>query len=215
MSLSPEIVDILISFAVALVMYGLGLSLSRQDYLSLIAKPKPILVGLFGQMLVLPSMMMVLMSLLPISPEYKIGFVILAACPGGSTSGLITFLLGGEVAMSLSLTVANSLLALVTIPFLVNLAFLIFGHEIVDITMPFAQTMAHIFLVTVVPVFLGGLSRKLLKENRDRIHRPLKIAMILILSVVFTIKFFAAEHKGGAGIGREELSLLLPLTCLV
>lgn len=212
MSWSPEIVDVLISGAVALVMYGLGLSLSRQDYLSLVAKPKPVLVGLFGQMLALPLMMIGLMLLLPISPEYKIGFVILAACPGGSTSGLITFLLGGEVAMSLSLTVANSLLALATIPFLVNLAFLVFGHQEVYIEMPLARSMAHIFLVTIVPVFLGGVTRKLIKQGREKLQRPLKIAMIIILSVVFTIKFFAGEHSGGAGILKDELLLLLPLS---
>lgn len=209
-----DLIDVLLAGAVGLVMFVLGLSLTRQDYLNLALHPKPILVGLLGQLVMLPMIAMGLVFTFPISSAFKVGFIILSVCPGGTTSGVITYLLRGNVAMSLSLTVLNSLISLFTIPLVIALALRIFHLPEVALVMPMGEMMSHIFLVTILPVILGMFVRRMWAAFSMKIRLPLKRLMLVMLAFVFVVKFFAPDTRGGADLENSELLLLFPLAVL-
>lgn len=209
-----NLIDVLLAGAVGLVMFVLGLSLTRQDYLDLVLHPKPILVGLFGQIILLPVVALGLVALFPIPSAFKVGFIILSVCPGGTTSGVITYLLRGNVAMSLSLTVLNSLISLLTIPLIISVALRIFHLPEVTVVMPMGEMMSHIFLVTILPVLLGMAVRRGWSDLSMKLQLPLKGVMLVILAFVFGIKFFASGNQGGAELEDSEMFLLFPMAVL-
>ncbi|MDO4695456.1 bile acid:sodium symporter family protein [Porphyromonas sp.] len=209
-----NLIDLLLSGVVGLVMFVLGLSLTRQDYLDLVFHPKPILVGLLGQIVMLPLVVFLFVTFLPISSAFKVGFILLSACPGGTTSGIITYLLRGNVAMSLSLTVLNSIISLFTIPAVISLALHFFHMPDMEVVMPMGEMMSHIFLLTIVPVVLGMIVRKMRSQLSLRLQVPLKLVVLLLLAFVFGVKFFAGESHGGAALERSEMVILFPLAVL-
>lgn len=209
-----DLIDVLLTGAVGLVMFVLGLSLTRQDYLDLVLHPKPILVGLLGQIVLLPIVALGLVFLFPIPSAFKVGFVILSVCPGGTTSGVITYLLRGNVAMSLSLTVLNSLISFFTIPAIISLALKLFHLPEVTVVMPMGQMMSHIFLVTILPVLLGMAVRRGWSDLSLKLQLPLKGVMLLVLAFVFGVKFFASGNQGGAELEHSEMLLLFPMAIL-
>jgi bile acid:Na+ symporter, BASS family len=112
--------EILLPVALAVIMLGMGLSLVTGDFKRILVHPKAILIGLFNQLILLPLLGFGLMYLFPIKPEYAVGIILLAACPGGPTSNLIAYLGRGDGALSISLTAFSSLVTIITIPFIVN-----------------------------------------------------------------------------------------------
>lgn len=205
------VVDVLLSIVVALVMLVLGLSLRYKDYVVLVRHPWPVVIGLAGQMLILPLVAIGFVTLLPISPAFKVGFVILSVCPGGTTSGMITYLLRGSVALSLSLTVLNSVIALATIPLAVSTCLRVYDLPDVEIVMPVSDMVCRLIVLTILPVVVGMLLGTLWSEACQRIQVPLKRLMLVLLASVFALKFFAAEGQGGAGLEVTEGIGLLPL----
>ena len=148
LSLSPAFfVDLSVGSVLALVMFGVGLSLSLSDFMRVVRHPQAFFTALTVQMIALPSIAFVLTAVLPIPVEMKIGFIILAASPGGATSGFLTYLWRGNVALSLSLTAVNSALTLFSIPIIVNLALQLYLGKSTDLHLPFWETVGHIFLL--------------------------------------------------------------------
>ena len=117
-----QIIDILVSTVLGLIMFGIGLSLKISDFTNIAKYPKAFSLALASQMIALPLIAFLVASVANVPNEIKVGLVILAASPGGATSGFITHLFHGNVALSLSLTSINSFLTLFSIPFVVNLA---------------------------------------------------------------------------------------------
>jgi BASS family bile acid:Na+ symporter len=136
--------------------------------------------------------------------------MILAACPGGTTSGLVTYLFRGNVALSVSLTIINSLLTIFTIPIIVNFSLDYYLHQKVSISLPLIDTVIHIFIITILPAIAGLYLKRIYPEFSAFLQKYLKYLLIILLAAVYSVKFFADIATGGSGITRVEVFEILP-----
>ncbi len=200
---------ILMPIAIALIMFGIGINLKFRDFGQIFIKPKAVLTGLFAQMVVLPLFAFGLNYFWDISPVLKVGFILIAACPGGTTSNMVTLFLRGRLALSVTLTAFNSFLILFTIPAIVNLALLVYlGHQ-EQIQLPFDTTIKEIFLAVLLPTILGMLMKEFKPAWSTKLRTPLNYAMTLFLLLVFLgIVFF--ENNGSDKNILHYTNLFLP-----
>ena len=203
-------IDVLISVVLAAIMFGLGLSLTFSNFKNIIKFPRAFFVGLASQMIALPAIAFVLLLFSDIPGPYKVGIMILAVCPGGTTSGFVAYLFRGNVALSISLTVINSFLTLFTIPIVVNFSLQYFLHQEAEIHLPFLESVTQIFLITLLPAMLGLFVRRTKPRFATSIQKYLKYILIALLALVYTIKFFAGDQYGGSGITIDEVWVILP-----
>lgn len=195
-AMTSHVVDTLVSTVLGLVMFGVGLSLKGSDFRRVFRYPKELIVALGSQMIFLPIIAFILTLLHPsLPPAIKTGFIILAASPGGATSGFITYLFRGNVALSLSLTTINSILTLFSIPLIVNWALDHFMGAHVELHLPFWDTVRHIFAITIVPAAIGILLRRKRPDWADSIQRPARYIMLLLLLIVFLKDFCGGKAR--------------------
>ena len=147
--------QVVLPIALAIMMLVMGLSLRPEHFKRVIQHPGLVLVGLLLQWLLLPAVALLLIWLLPLPAEVMVGLVILAACPGGATSNIISHLSGGDAALSVTLTAVISLLAPLTVPLWVNTQLDWLALDAVNIHLPWAKAVMPLVVVTVVPLLLG------------------------------------------------------------
>ncbi|MCS6929906.1 MAG: bile acid:sodium symporter family protein [Saprospiraceae bacterium] len=206
-----QIVDLAVSAVLALIMFGVGLTLTVDDFIRIVRYPRAFFSALSAQMLGLPILAFLINLLAPLSPALKVGFLILSASPGGATSGFLTYLWRGNVALSLSLTATNSFLTLFTIPIVVNAALLFFLGRSTDLHLPFWDTVRQVFFITIVPAATGLVVRRYYPLFAQRVSRPARYVMLTLLAVVFFIKMFASEQYGGAGLTLHDFLTITPV----
>jgi BASS family bile acid:Na+ symporter len=114
--------QIILPLVLALIMFGMGLSLTKQDFLELGKEPKPIAIGLFGQLLILPLLAYAIAVFFDLSEHLAVGIMILAACPGGTSSNILSHLARANLALSVSLTAVTTLICVVTTPLIISFA---------------------------------------------------------------------------------------------
>jgi bile acid:Na+ symporter, BASS family len=214
-ALHMKFIDILITSILAFIMLSVGLSLSWKQFVVTFTRPRAFAVGLILQMVFLPVLAFLVVAFSGLPVEYKLGILILAACPGGMTSTFITYLLNANTALAISLTVINSFIALLSVPIIVNLGLQIFMHTGADLSLPFWPTVQQIFLITILPVFVGVLFRRLNPEFAVKTENSLKWVTVALLGILFAIKFFATEAQGGTGITVGEVAVILPFSVIV
>jgi len=197
----------------AIITMGMGLSVTLSDFRNLFLRPRALSIGLVSQMLLLPLIAFLIAALTNLDPFFKVGLVIIAACPGGATSNLITYILTGNVALSISLTVINSLITLLTIPLLVNLGLETFLHQNAEIHLPVWNTIFKIFLLTILPAYTGILIRNKYPVFAERLNRPLKIILPLILLLMYLGVMFIDQGTENGNM-KHYFSLLLPTLLL-
>lgn len=206
--------DLILPIAIGIISFGIGTSLKFADFKQIFIKPKAMLSGLAGQMLVLPAIAFLIIAFWPIDPVYKVGFILIAACPGGSMSNFISFVLKGRVALSVSLTAFNSIFIIFTIPLLVNLAASVFTNTAQGIELSVGRTFGEIFFSVVLPV-LGGIIFNELTPKRitEKMQKPIKItAIVMLLLMVATVLFFG--HNNTAEKILNNMHLMIPLVIL-
>jgi BASS family bile acid:Na+ symporter len=196
-----------------LIMWGMGLSLSLRNFVNVLRFPKAILVGLVAQMVVLPILAWMLAKAFHLPPAYAVGLMVVASCPGGATAGLISHLLKANVALSMTLTTVNSLLCVVTIPWLVDWSLEVFMAQNMLISLPFWQTVKEIALLTLLPAGVGLWLRSRYPAFADNADKPLRYLMPLMLVVAF-VGVATAEHSGTDQV-LSFVGDLLPPTLLL
>jgi BASS family bile acid:Na+ symporter len=150
-----------------------------------------------------------------LSLPVKVGLIILASCPGGTTSGLLTYYFKGNVALSITFTSINSILTLFTIPFIVNLSLLFYYGKATLIHLSYLETIIQIFAITIIPALIGVLIRTYKPVFALKAQRPVKVLLTIALAIVFIILFFAGNEKGGTGITSKEVLNILPYALLL
>lgn len=168
---SNLLTTVLLPLALAIVMLGMGLGLMPADFRRVTRQPKAVAVGLVCQMVLLPLLGVVLALLIPMQPTIAVGLIILAACPGGPSSNLMTYLARGDVALSVTLTAMSSLLTVFTIPVIGNLALQHFMGQQSAIALPIGSTMLQIFLITLLPIGIGMTLRQQFPNTSRRLER--------------------------------------------
>ena len=183
-----EIVTTIAPFALALIMFGLGLGLTTTDFSRVLKNPKDFFVGFFSQLILLPIVALGLVFLLNLPTTIAVGLMIIAAAPGGVTSNILTKFANGDVALSVTLTAVTSLVSILTVPFVVINSANIIGVSISsDISITnIALKMA---LVVTVPVLFGMIIRKLFTN-----FILSKVNLIDKLSGILFIIVFAAIY---------------------
>lgn len=169
--------------ALAIIMFGLGLSLTVQDFVRVARWPKAAVLALACQLFILPALAFVLVLLFDLPATLAVGMMLLAAAPGGTTANLFSFLAGGDVALNVTLTAINTVLAVVTIPVVVNLSALYFAGESSDLRLPPGEVVPIIAIV-LVPIVLGMIVRSRYTGFAERMQRPVKIGSALVLAFV-------------------------------
>lgn len=167
-----------------MIMLAMGLGLVVDDFRRIFEKPKAVLVGLAGQLLLLPVLGFGVAFAFGLRPELAVGLVLLTACPGGAHSNLYASLARADVALSVTLTAVSGFITIVTIPPLVSLATTVFaaGGEVPEL--PILHTMGQIFVVMAIPVVLGMWIRARSERWARRVEKVVKVFAIILLALI-------------------------------
>ncbi|WP_127507621.1 bile acid:sodium symporter family protein [Actinoplanes solisilvae] len=169
--------------ALGIIMLGLGLGLTVADFRRVLSFPKAALIALGCQVLLLPALCFGLVVALDLAPALAVGMMLLAASPGGTTANLYSHLFGGHVALNVTLTAINSVLAVVTLPIVVNLSAAHFLGDAGSLGLQFDKVL-QVFAIVLVPVAIGMLVRARFPQLADRLTKPVKILSVVVLVAV-------------------------------
>ena len=185
------IVTTIAPVALALLMLGLGASLTFQDFLRIVKKPKDFFIGFVCQLIILPLVAYSLIIILKVPIELALGVMLIAAAPGGVTSNVLTKFADGDVALSISLTAFMSLISIVSVPFIVFQSIDLLNIDYVEKEISLIGISLKMFFVVTVPVILGMIIRKFAGEfiyrNVKNIQR-VSITLFLIIFVAIYIE---------------------------
>ncbi|MEM6956899.1 MAG: bile acid:sodium symporter family protein [Myxococcota bacterium] len=175
---------VVLPLALFIIMWGLGLSLTPAEFKRGLKRPGPVVVGAFGQLVLLPALGFAVAFATGLQGELAVGLVILALCPGGVTSNLLSFLAKGDLALSITLTAISSVLTPFTVPLLANVAFSQFGLDPQEVALPVGKTMLTLVAITILPVALGMLIRNKRPKLAGAAERPIRIFSALFLALI-------------------------------
>lgn len=170
--------------ALSIIMMGMGLSLTLDDFKRVLKYPLAVFIGFLNQIVLLPLIAYVLIILLKVDSNIAIGVMILAACPGGSTSNLLTHLAKGDTALSVTLTAVNSLITIVTIPLITNFALTEFMSEATVIDAPVDKIAGSLVVVIAIPLAIGMLIKRYTPTLAAKMYQPVRIASAIVLILV-------------------------------
>lgn len=214
-----EIADIfqtmIVPFGLFLIMMGLGLTLSIEDILRVLIMPKAVLIGLSGQLILLPIIAFAIAFVLSPPPVIAIGLIILSACPGGITSNAYVFASRGDIALSVTLTSIASMFTVVTMPLLTWMAFNTFSEAGQMVDIPITNMMRSLAQLTVLPIILGMLTRKFLPEFAQLMVEPVrKIAIAILIMVIVGNTWFSIDTLKQYFMQAAVAALALNLICM-
>ena len=180
-----EIAKTIAPICLAIIMFGLGLGLTISDFTRVVKNPKDFIVGFISQVILLPIIALILISIITLPLEIAVGVMIIAAAPGGVTSNILTKFADGDVALSVSLTAVVSLLSILTVPFIVFNSANFLGLEITkEISM--INIAVKMFFVVTVPVIFGMIVRSLMSDfiiSKTLIIQRLSVILFLIVFI--------------------------------
>lgn len=207
---------VLLPLALAIVMLGMGLSLLPEDFKRITRYPKAVAVGTVCQILLLPLIGALITLVVPMQPEIAVGLIVLAVCPGGPSSNLVTYLAKGDVALSVTLTAVSSIITVFTIPLFTNLALQYFLGKSAAIALPIGSTMLQIFLITLLPTAIGMAIRHQFPDTARRIEKQMSRLSVGLLALIIVLLLVREGSKlpgflVQVGIGVVLLNLLATL----
>jgi BASS family bile acid:Na+ symporter len=189
--------------ALALIMFGLGLSLTLADFRRLLGHPKAVVLALVLQAMVLPAICYGLIVGLGVAPVYAVGLMLLAASPGGVSANLFSHLFGGNVAMNISLTAINTVLSIVSLPLIANFAIDTFAKNGQVVPMQTGKVI-EVIVIVLIPVAIGMLVKSRAPGFAVRMDKPMKrfsMAVLALLAVIAIAKEWTAISSSFASIG--------------
>ena len=211
-----EIVTNIAPIALAIIMLGLGASLTVDDFLRVVQNPKDFFIGFICQLIVLPIVAYLLIITLGVPIEMALGVMLIAAAPGGVTSNVLTKFAEGDVALSISLTAVMSLLSIITVPFIVINSINLFDITYVEREITMVSISLKMFFVVTVPVIIGMIIRHF---TGDLVIRNLKFIQrfsIALFLLVFAAIYIEEWDKIVSFLTRAGLiALILNVTMMV
>ncbi|NKS85376.1 bile acid:sodium symporter family protein [Rhodococcus hoagii] len=198
--------------ALAIIMFGLGLSLTTADFARVARHPRVVTIALACQLLILPAIAFGLVLLFDLPPLLAVGMMVLAASPGGTTANLFSHLYRGDVALNITLTAVNSVIAVVTLPIVTNFALGYFDPDTgTSMGLQFGKVL-QVFAIVLIPVAVGMFVRTRWTDFAHRMDKPVRIAsaVVLVLVIIGTI---AAENEN-VGSYLADVGLITTLFCL-
>lgn len=188
--------DLMLPISLGIIMLGMGLSLTPADFRRVAIYPKAAAIGIINQIIILPLVGFLLLMLIPMrTPELAVGIMILAACPGGPTSNLITHISRGDTALSITLTAISSLIVVITIPLIVNFSLAHFLEVGEYVPLPVLKTMISVLIITLVPVTIGMFIRAKAAAFAAKMSKPVKIASGALLFIIIIAAILADKEN--------------------
>ena len=211
---ADPLLTLFLPIALGIIMLGLGLSLTLADFARVVKFPKPVLIGLACQLLLLPLVCFFLAKTFGLAPALAVGLMLLAASPGGTTANLYSHLAHGDVALNITLTAVNSVIAVLTMPLIVNLSLAYFMEGDQALPLQFTKVV-QVLVIVLGPVAIGIWIRSRFPGFAERMEKPVKIIsalfllIIIILAVVKDWQTFVdyAPLVGGAALAFNLISL--------
>lgn len=201
---------VLLPLSLAIIMLGMGMTLVPADFTRIGKYPKAALIGFVNQLIFLPIIGFALAVAFDLEPIMAVGLMILAACPGGATSNLITQVCRGNIALSVTLTAIASFISILTIPFILSYALEYFGTgEGVTISLPIVDTILQIMVITVIPISIGMVIRNRKPQFAARMEKPMRTASTVIFILVFIAVMAANFDLIGDAMRRVGVVTLL------
>lgn len=177
------LITIFLPLALAVVMAGLGLELTPNDFKRVSKHPKAVFIALFCQLVVLTTIAFFICKLMNLPPLLAVGLMLLAASPGGPTANLFSYLYKGDIALNITLTAVNSVIAAFTLPLIVNFAIQHFMQDGQQVGLQFTKVL-QVFLIIIIPVTLGMLVRHFSPQTADQLNKPVRIFAVVFLIVI-------------------------------
>ncbi|MCE2497343.1 MAG: bile acid:sodium symporter family protein [Flavobacteriales bacterium] len=214
---SNVLTAVFLPLALGVIMLGMGMTLTLNDFKRVVVYPKAVALGLVNQLLLLPIIAYGAIWIFGLQAELAVGLMILAACPGGATSNLISHLAKGDVALSITLTAISSLVTVISIPLITNWAIVHFMPNGAEMQLDVTKTVISVIVITVVPVSIGMILHRYKPGFCGRMEKPVKImsAVFLFLIIVAAIlkekeniiDFFAQAGPAALALNVAMLSL--------
>ena len=195
--------------ALAIIMFGLGLDLTLADFRRVGKHPKAVVIALACQLALLPLICFGLVVLFDLPALLGIGMLLLAASPGGTTANLFSHLFRGDVALNISLTAVNSIIAIATLPVITNLAISYYDRND-DVSMPFIEVV-KVFVIVLVPVAIGMVVRAHQQSFAQAMDRPVRIGSAIILAVL--VLGILLDERDSVGGYIADVGLVAALFC--
>lgn len=190
--------SVILPASLFIIMLGMGLSLTVADFKRIVTYPKAVVIGLVNQLVLLPLLAVGLISAFGVSPLLAVGVMLLAACPGGVTSNLISHVARGDTALSVSLTAVSSFITVVTIPLIVQWALDYYMGDVRSVDVPITKTILTVVVITIIPITVGMVIRRRAPRFADRMDRPVRIASTVIFIAII------------AGVIAANLDVIVP-----
>lgn len=181
---SSFLTAVFLPLALFIIMTSMGMGLTVKDFQRVTVEPQAVFLCLIAQLIILPLVGFLIAKIFSLSPELAVGLIIIAACPGGPTSNLITYLIKGNVALSIALTAFSSLITVFTIPLVANLAMQTFFGEASVLQFSLLETTLKIAVVTIIPVSLGMLIKRYAPQVATKIEKLAKYLSVFFLTVI-------------------------------
>ena len=186
--------DLLLPLSIGIIMFGLGLSLTVEDFKRVARYPLAVGFGLFLQIILLPFAALLIAVWLKLSPNYALGLMLVAAAPGGATANIYSHLAKGDVALNITLTAVNSILALLTLPIVINLSLeYFFGAG--QYVPPPHRKIIEVAAIILLPVLIGMFVRARAPEFAKRMEKPIKLFSILVLTILIFAAIYIERAK--------------------
>ena len=210
---SSPLISIGLPIALFIIMVGIGLTLTLRDFAQVTRNPRGMVVGTLAQIVFMPLAAFAIIPVLGLAPALAVGLVIIAACPGGTTSNLFVLLSRGHIALSILLTVSASLITIVTLPFFTNFALQHYFGETADIALPVGKTIAMLVVIVLLPVAIGMVIRSRAPERAKKAESIVSVfggivLLVLIVALLYGARDRLAELLAQAGPAAFLLNLV-------
>ena len=195
------------------LMFLLGTDLNKDSFTNVARNPRAVIIGMTGQLLILPVIAFVLACLFKLPPVYFMGIVLIACCPGGSSSNVFSMLAKGDVALSVTLTAISSIVTMFSIPFIMEFVSN-FVSELngIEIHLPFGKLIVQNIVLLFVPLIIGILFRKFYPETAVKVNKTLsKFAFpaLMALALIFFLQYTEEIKENFAVLGITITALIL------
>ena len=202
------IITVLLPLALAFIMIGLGLELSPKDFARVSKYFKAVLIALFCQLILLVGIAFILCKVLALPPLLAVGLMLLAASPGGSTANLFSYLFKGDLALNITLTAINSVIAAITLPLIVNFSIQYFMQEGQQISLQFSKIL-QVFGIIIIPVCIGMLLRHYAPKLTEKLHKPLRIFAVVFLILIIIGAIYSERNNIATYLTQVGLATVL------
>ncbi|MDV2997207.1 MAG: Pantothenate precursors transporter PanS [Chroococcidiopsis sp. SAG 2025] len=200
---------VLLPIGLATVMLGMGLTLVPKDFQRVTRYPKAVAIGLVSQLLFLPIVGFLVASIVSMQPAIAVGLMVLALCPGGPSSNMITYLAKGDVALSVTLTALSSAITVFTIPIFANFSLQYFVGQSAAIALPIGQTMLQIFAIAILPIIVGMTIRQKFPNLARRLEKTANRLAITFLALIILVLIVHEWNRIPSFIAQVGIAVVL------